>query len=266
MQASDLVQLGVLLVIHGRQFAAGDGWLSEHALREYWSASRSCCDRWLMALDRPARTAVRRQRKLAVVQEVLSSEILTRIWTALASERERREAQSHAGPVVQNVLAGHQDVRNRALAYLVAASERGWREAEWGNLWRLRCEAWTDLLLSHLWPDCAVDAWAFDTHRLRDFSHDHRARTESPFTRFEGGQLLRRLACSLSPAESRCDLAALRTRIAYSIAACLPAEWIDATGPFADLWLQRLRWIADDLHLWAERERAAPSSGSAAYT
>ena len=259
MQVGDLVQLGVTLVFHGRQFAAGDGWLSENALREYWSASRSCCDRWLMALDGPARTAVGRRQKLAVVQEVLSSEILTRIWTALASERERREAQSHAAPVVQNVLAGHQDVRNRALAYLVAASERGWREAEWGNQWRLRCEAWTDLLLSHLWPDCAVETWAFDTDRLHDFAQDRLSRNESPLARIGGRLPLRTLAFSLSPQRSIRELSVFRTRIAYSIAACFPAEWIDATGPFGDLWLQRLRWIADDLQVWAARERAAPS-------
>ncbi len=259
MQVGDLVHLGVTLVIHGRRFVAGDGWLSENALREYWSASRACCDRWLMALDRPAGTAVGRRQKLAVIQEVLSSEILTRIWTAVACERERREARSRAAPVVQNVLAGHQDVRNRALASLVAASEREWGEAEWGNLWRLRCEGWTDLLLSHLWPDCAVETWAFDTARLHDFSQDRLSRTESPLARIGGRLPLRTLAFSLSPQGCIRELTVFRTRIAYSIAACFPAEWIDATGPFADLWLQRLRWIADDLHVWAERERAESS-------
>jgi hypothetical protein len=265
MHTSDLVELSGMIAMHGGTFVRGHGRLSDRGVREYWSASRARCDRWVTTLSALQRShAAPRLSVLPLLEEVFATEILTRVWTAVASERDRRDQSRVASPVVRNILLGHLDARNRALHWMARAYEQGWDAAVEANRLRSRSERWTDLLLAHLLPECPVDGCAFDRARVGDFADDLPATVPPAGRNAHGqagppnataqrvvgtaGELLRvslRTAFPAAPAPG--PNADLNARIAYSIASSFPAEHIEATGPFANLWIQRLQLTADDL-------------------
>ena len=182
-----------------------------------------------------------------MLEEILSGEMLTRVWTAVLCAYDRRRHSDEAEPAARSVMIGHMEARHRVLTLMVRGPGIDAEAALKLNRLRRRTERWTDLLVGHLAGGCAVERIC-----LR------------PAT---GPRLCRRLAGS-KPASRRPQvwplvLASLRTafrqvlsaespnaelnaRIAAGILACFPADLFDSTGLMRSLWLMRLMNAAED--------------------
>ena len=273
MHAGELVQLAAILATHGGLLVRDRAELAASGLQEYWTASKCRHDRWSRVLadynaaGKHALIPSRWQAVRPIVEEILLSEVLVRVWTAVLASYDRYRGAAEAEPIARSVLIGQMEARHRAMKLLVYAP--GVRIADAIDLNRLRrkAERWTDLLLANLARSCRIDELASDPARARDFAAD----LEQDVTEGRNQQtwpiLLASLRSSIASLAVRpTSNADLNERIAASILACFPGELFDSTCQFHSLWVARLRYAADDAQgmidqLWnLETTVAAPQS------
>ena len=255
MQAHQLVELSALIAVNSRGFVHAPGRLSDARIGQYWSSSRSRFDRWAKTLRdfAPAKSTQNRRPSAAwksvypTLEEIFTGEILTRVWTAMACEHDRRRGSSSVSPVVRSVVLGHMESRNRALNVMFRAQEHEERQVLLADRLRRRSERWTDMLLAYILPNCEIDQVAFDQKRTREFARD----LQDEFRGAQMEQAWRLMAVSLKAAFGAlaCEFSPnpdFNSRIASSIVACFRPETFECTGPFSSLWMERLDSTADD--------------------
>lgn len=255
MRSYDLIELSALIAVNGRTFLEGRGRLSDNSVTHYWSASRCRFDRWAHALrmdsDRLSSQAEKApavwQHARPILEEILTGEVLTRVWTAVACQHDRQRGSSYVSPVVRSVFLGHMEARNRALNFMFRAQECDPDTVLDINRVRHRSERWTDMLLSYLTPVCDITQAAFDRKRVADFAEDVFDQFRQP-NREQAWQLL---SVALRNAFGNCLAARapngdLNAQIAISILANLRPEAFEATGSLDSLWMERLEYTTAD--------------------
>ena len=253
MHARELVELSALVAAHGPLLIGQEASLPQRGIEQYWVASKSRLDRWNWTLKQLAVKAAGcygaadRLLVRGVCEEILTGEVLTRVWSAVLSACDRRWGTDMAEPIAHSVLLGHLEARHRVLTLLVSGPGIDAEEAVKLNWLRRRSERWTDLLVGRLVQQFAVSEFAVDPDRARQFAEDLRRQS-----RHEGD----RLAWSLIEASLRAAFrqglvaaspnADLNAAIASSILSCFPADLFDGTGLFPSAWLLRLTRITSD--------------------
>jgi hypothetical protein len=223
--------------------------LPDCSIAQYWSVSRNRFDRWAVALKRDLERLRSGEEKVPVIwrharpvlEEILTGEMLTRVWTAVACAHDRQAGVSYVSPVVRSVFLGHLEARNRALNFMFYAQDHELGAVLNVNQIRHRCERWTDMLLAYLVPFCDVANVACDAKRVADFAED--AGDQLRRSNAEQVWRLLRLALRSTFGRSLAKLspnADLNSHIASSILACLRAEMIDATSTLDSVWMERL--------------------------
>lgn len=248
MQARELVELAAVIAANGPQLIASSAPVSSTALRQYWTASKSRLDRWYRSLKEHTATPGQHWTQLRpVLDEILTGEVLTRVWTAVVCSHERQGGARDAEPLMRSVLIGHLEARNRVLSLIVDSSAVSLQAAVALNQLRRRAERWTDLLLGYLGPDCDVGEWAFDSVRAQDFADDWAGETRSASRRQAWKLLMASLRAGfLDPTAKPSPNADLNTQIATSILASLDPQLFDSTGPMRSLWITRLSIVTSD--------------------
>jgi len=279
MHARELVELAAIVSAHGPVLIQSGTPIPVDSIEQYWTTSKVRLDRWAWRLRRFAAEADTdaRQRQLqwpeirGVLEEILTGEVLTRVWTAVLCGYDRRHGSDEAEPVARSVLIGHMEARHRVLTLMVRGPGIDTEAAVKLNHLRRRAELWTDLLVGHLAGSCAVSEFAFDPRRAQDFAADLRERSHLvggrhvwPLVQASLRAAFRR---GLGPQSPNPDLNA---RIAASILSCFPPDLFDSTGLLGSLWLMRLTNVAEDtqgmiedllsLERPATTPRAAPST------
>jgi hypothetical protein len=245
MQAGELIHLAALIAAQG---ALPGGALSTNSLGNYWMASKCRLDRWYGALRPPSARHIGNWPALrSVIEEILLSEVLVRVWTGFLVLHDRAVGEDEAEPLARSVLSGHLEARQRALSLLLHATGVPISDAIAINHLRRKTDRWTDLLLGYLAPRCDLSDLATDAQRVRDFALDWQdAPAEASSPRWPLLLASLQEAFPIDPA-IRGPTADLNERIAASILSCFPSESFDSTGPFRGLWMVRLRYAADSL-------------------
>ncbi len=257
MHARELVELAAIISAHGPVLVRGRGCVSEGGIEQYWVASKCRLDRWSRALKTidvkrsvPPGAARRQSRPSfpdGLLEEILTGEVLTRVWAAVLSAYDRRRGTQEVEPIARSILIGQLEARHRVLTLLVRASEIDTAWAMRLNTIRRRCERWTDLLVGYLTGLEDVADFAIEPDRARDFAEDLRYRSN-----LAGGRQAWPLVLSSLRAAFQQGLigdspnADLNAQIASSVLACFPAELFDSTGLFRSLWLMRLTNMVGD--------------------
>ena len=255
MHACDLVQLAALVAAHGRAFAAGAGRVSSAALDDYWAASKCRLERWSRSL-KSFTTAVHHSRADAlaqwplvrpVIEEILLSELLTRVWSGVLAAHDRRHGQSESDPVARSVMMGHLEARHRALTMLLHGPGVGTVAAVELNRLRTRVERWIDMLVGGVLEGDDLTQFAIDPDRAREFAADLRERRQQPLALHAWQLTLASLKAAFRPQrENRSGNDDLNTRIATAVVACFPPDLFDATGVLQSLWVVRLSNVTAD--------------------
>ena len=276
MHTQELVELAALVATHGSALISGPAGLSRANLEDYWTASKCRIDRWGRKLreysleteelgENWARD--RWSEVLPVLQEVLTSEVLARVWAAVVTAHDHHHGSDLAEPIARSILAAHLEARNRVLRLIHSGPYAGSQEAASLDQIRRRCERWTDLYIGYLITAHDVAEFAIDPGRAREFagdisSEDHQG-VGRPARALAMGSLRASFPMKLVGPSPNIDLNA---RIAASIVACFPAEIFDSTGLFRSLWLAQIQNTANDAEemlnelLNLEGEPAASSS------
>jgi hypothetical protein len=267
MHSRELVELAALASAHGLVLIrSGEASLPIEGLGQYWSASKCRQDRWrrvlkaasysspeVSPLDRLTKAPGENESSpgagsvTGVIEEILLSEVLTRVWTALMSAFDERHGSAENAPVAESVLVGHAEARNGALTLLVQGPGVSSREALALNQLRRRAERWTDLLVGHICLEHDVSRLAPNPETALEFASDLRHQQAWSTDSQAWPLVLASLRAAFregtsSPAPN----GDLNRRIAAGVLACLPPELFDATGLVQSLWMARITRAADD--------------------
>jgi hypothetical protein len=278
MHVRELVEVAGLVAFHGPTLIAAPESAQLAYLEQYWSASRSRFDSWSRAL-KAYPSAVNQDSRQALdawveirgaIDEIFTSELLVRVWTAVLVVGDQRRGEDVAAPIARNVLAAHMDIRRRALELLVAGTGLSIAQSTALNRLRRRTERWSDMLVGGLAHCGEVLQFAVEPDRALDFGSDLGCRREAP-----GGRQAWRLTLialrgafhtGLSPIAANGDANA---RIVAAILGCFSEDLFDSTGLFQSLWMMRLSATASDVQglvsdLLEPKPRRLPAFPSAA--
>lgn len=246
MHVRELVEVAVMVVTQAESFFTEASCRRDPASiwSRYWTVSRCRLDRWQRRLPSAAGPQTRMSRSTA--EEILTSEILTRVWTALlclAQHDDRTERE----PIARNIYLAHQEARNRVLKLLAHPEMLPVADAIALNRLRRRCERWTDLLLAYLSQHGAVEEFAFDAARMHDFAEDlhddgvFEGRGESWL------MLLASLRSAFQQGYSNCGPNAdLNKQLATLIMRCFPAQGTGEAELPAGMWQLRLERLTSE--------------------
>lgn len=255
MHARDLAELAALVAVHSPLIIEGAGRVPAGASEEYWAASKCRLDRWTRLLKQLTAAATEPQlpatlswaRVRPALEEIIASELLARLWAAVAVGYDAVRGDDDLAPAARNILAGHLDVRRRLLALLADGRAIELPNAVRLNHLRRRVERWNDMLLAHVGPWVAIDEFAFEPGRARDFSEDLDRQSACSQQQLTSKLVLTSLRASF--AEGLADRPAhsdLNQRIGAAVLSALREEITDSTGLVKSLWLERISQTASD--------------------
>jgi len=256
MHTCELIDLAAIVSIHGPVLIRDADVISDRAIEEYWTASKCRLDRWGRALkglsvklaDAQPRSACRTSQGVrGVLEEILTGEILTRVWTAVMCAYDRHRGTDLMEPVVRSILIGHLEARHRVLTLLVKGSGLDTEQAVKFNRLRQRTECWTDMLVGYLAGLHDISEFAIDPERAEGFAEDLSYRSRLPGGRHAWPLIQASLRAGFSKGlASPSPNADLNQRIAAAILSCLPCGVFDGTGLFRSIWMTRLTNVSSD--------------------
>jgi small-conductance mechanosensitive channel len=255
MHARELAELAALVAVHSPVIAQGRGRVPHSSTEQYWAASKCRLDRWGRLLRQLAAAAGEPQRPATlawprvrpVLEEILVTELLTRMWTAAAAAYDAVHGDQDLEPIARNILAGHLDARRRLLGLLADGRAIQLPEAVKLNHLRRRVERWNDMLLAHLAQHIDIGEFAFEPQRARDFAEDLDQQSASVERRFTCQLVLVSMRASFSEGlTEHSPNGDLNRRIGSAVLAAFRDEISDSTGLVKSLWLERISRTASD--------------------
>jgi hypothetical protein len=255
MHARELIELAALVSAQGPVLVRSEHSIPASGIERYWTTSKIRIDRWTHSLKdltlQISDDARQRERKWpetrGVFEEILTGEILTRVWAAVLCAYDRSRGTDEAEPVARSVMIGHSEARHRVLTLLSRVVGMDGRSAVRLNRLRRHAERWTDLLVGRLADIQDVSEFAVDAKRAMDFAEDAPNRQGFEASRLAWPLLLaslrRAFQRELGPISPNAELNA---GIAASILSCFPSEPLDSSGLFRSLWLLRVTSIAEE--------------------
>ena len=256
MHASELVELAAAVSTQGPALIHGKVRPSAAAIEQYWRGSKCRLDRWSRTLRQYAKdapTAGHEWRDThwpmtgAVFEEVLTGEILTRVFAAVMCGYDRHHGSNVVEPAARSILIGHLEARHRVLTILVRGPGINVQQAMMLNQLRHKAERWCDMLLGYLVAHVEIDDFAVDRDRAKEFSEDLSHQNELK----NGSNAWALIKASMKTAFGRglSPLAAngeLNEKIALGVMACFSSDQFDSIRMLQSLWMTRLRSVADD--------------------
>jgi len=255
MHPRETAELAAWVAVHSPALVQGAGRVPQLASEQYWSSSKCRLDRWrrlfkqfTASSDAPVKPATLSwPRVRPVLEEILTSELLTRVWTATAAAYDAVRHDQDLEPIARNIYSGHLDIRRRLLALMADGRSLPGKDVELLDQLRRRIERWGDMLLAHLADQIDIEEFAFNPQRASDFAADldqESAHSERDFTT----QLMftsLRTSFSFGLAD-RTPNSDLNRKIGTAILGCFGDELSNSTGLSPALWLERITRTASD--------------------
>jgi hypothetical protein len=253
MHVREQAELAAVIAVQSSAIVGCGVKVSTGINEQYWSASKCRLDRWCRLLRQLAAATDPSQlqgtlawpRVAPVLEEILVSEILTRIWAAAAAAYDAYVGEDELEPVARNVFAGHLDARRQLLALLADGRVIAPTEVTRLDHLRRRVERWTDMLLAHLSHLTDISLFAFQSDRARDFADDLDRRAPEEQRRFTCQLIISSLRASfadgLSEASPNRDL---NRRLASALLPLFQGDSDDSLTTASSLWLERMHQMA----------------------
>ena len=246
MHDREQIELAALVSDHGPELVEGSQHLPQTHFEAYWVASKCRLDRWGRSLrelaassDQPSDDSLVRTRTgPAVVQEILATEVLTRVWTAVVCAFDRLRQSAEVEPVARSAMIGHLEARHRAMCLLLKGTGLSQSQCARLNQLRRKAECWSNLLVGRLAAFYDVAEFAVDPAAARLIGKDYELRRARSSDWEIQLSALRAAFCETPWYES--PNTDLNQQVTSSIIACFRSELFHATGVMRSLWLTRL--------------------------
>lgn len=250
-QAKMLVELAALAAYHGNAFLSSGASMSRSGIESYWLGSRNRLDAWAVDMKRLEQLNSERAEQghfdvdesmwssfASLNEEIMVSEVLTRVWTTLGCALDQRTETNEAEPFVRSVFTGHLEARHRIMRLGFEKMNFSPVQARKADKARRHAERWTDILLGYLRSTCKTDEFAFEPDRVVDFSASlcgHHA------PELAQSLLMVSLRSTFRTGFiDRCPNPGYNQQIAAAVLACYGPDVFDSIGIFKTLWQTRL--------------------------
>ncbi len=252
MHANQLVHLASLLSHHREALIHEADPVVPPALMDYWAAAKARHCRWADFLNawQAEHASMKKtdagqrerhwNRTRACLEEILLSDLTTRVFAAAAQAIDDRLGIREWSPVTGSIHQRQHEFRGRAMQLLLVDPDVPFKNRLALDQLRRRVERWTDFLLAPWSRQADVSSFAFDVDRVADhaetLANGHRIGNETYWTlaqaSLEGA--FRRPMFTL-PFSAR-----LNRQIAVSILGCFPQSLFSLDGEDAPAWVPRL--------------------------
>ena len=255
MHAKQLAEIGGWLSICSQLFTHGGQPANATSAMRYWAASKCRLQRWQAALkvfeedfENPCEMHDPWHAIEVVLQEILISDVLTRVWTAVLIQHDRVINHNEMQSIGHSVFIGHLEARNRAMRLIMANEESNPVACERINELRRRMERWIDLLLSRVSDLEVALQFGFDPHRVRDFAGDRHMEDQERREQTEK-LLLASLSSSLRRGVREWSANPdLNREVAAGVLACFPNDRFDTHGIPKSVMLMQMEQVQNDTH------------------
>ena len=249
MHACELIQFAATIANHASVLIQQGGPFPPEAIEQYWAMSKCRQENWARALkdfsqgrqDTSGSAPSSACDIQPILEEVLASEILSRIWAAVCTLADAQRGAKDSSAIVQNILVGHLEARHRVLGLMVYGYGLRVEDSVALNRLRIRNEYWTDTLLALVGVGAARAEWAFQPDRVKNLARSLQQQGSVGGKDYARSLLVATFAATYQqPPNAFSTHAELNRRIASSIVACMPPQIFDATGQLGSvqqLWL-----------------------------
>lgn len=253
MNARRLAKIAATLASHGDRIVDSPLVRERFDAETYWQACEQRLRRWNQALslfkaDLEEADGHRPWPALAIiVEEILYSEMLTRVWTAALSISQRSAIDHDKDAIIRAVWIGQLATRNQALQLIYRGLDDNCPDAKQLDALRRKLERWCDILLSRFAQYGDLKQFAFDIDRVEEWSRDN---TEASHEQQQHAwellkeSLFRTLDDSPSHPAANPDL---NRQVALTISSSLPQEDESQLEETESPWLSRLNNKASEM-------------------
>jgi hypothetical protein len=235
MHSCDLLQLAAILALHGPELAVRQPEHLDANLGSYWLASRRRIDSWnrhLRQLSAATAHAVKIPSPANMLEEIIVSEPLTRVWTAIVVASHQNSQRNKAQAVVENIMNAHLTIRHHAMSLLARHSINPETTPLLAQL-ESRTARWTDLLIAYLEQNHRVSHLAPHPERSLDFAEDLHSQARRPGSHTASAITLaamrQAICCKISPKSHHANL---NFQIGAAIVDSCDAEVLESAGLF----------------------------------
>jgi hypothetical protein len=246
-----IVELATVIAARSRMVIDRSEPLSPDALFRYGSRSLARIRGWRERIDafpREVSSLLPELRESAwarvepVLFDVLTSDLITRLWGAILTANDARNRRSQAGPVGSSVFRSHLYVRQSVMSLLANAPMFVADRAARVDRVRRRIERWCDVLLGPLVLEFHCTEYVFQPARSAEFGREFLTTPEG--VRRDQLWELYRLSLfaffrDLPGVENMARN--LRQEILQSIIECFPLDPDNAADRLPASWISRLR-------------------------
>lgn len=127
---------------------------------------------WLTSTAPSARASAWK-RGSVLIEEILLSEPLARVCTAVATHLEESLVDCDSRAILHNVFSNHLEVRKRSLTWILEGVDAGVEDAQRLNRMRCYLEHWNDMLIGFFAAPETRDQYAFNANRAQEFSEEY---------------------------------------------------------------------------------------------
>lgn len=237
MHASQLAEIASWTAVYSETLVFGQQEQSELVAKEYWTASKSRLNRWVTAL-RMFQDDLNDENRShdpwpaieTVVQEILISEFMTRIFSATVLAHDWYQGTDELHGLAHSIHVSHIEAKNRAIRVLLAGQADNEVVFDRLNTLRRKIERWTDLFLAQVPNLVTARMFGFDSNRVSDFFNEQRHHRGPEFSRRQ--HIL--MASFASEMKKYCSSysanPSLNSRIGSGVMSCFPADRFDSLG------------------------------------
>ena len=251
--------LAALVSQHGPAILYRHDAIPPEAVTQYWATSRARFELWQRTLARyreaeEAGSSIGLRTwwcdHVAVLEDVLVTDLLTRVIAAMAAGLDEAAGTDEISPVTHAVHLTHLEARNRVQQMMLFGRGNSVQDAVRLNRLRQGVERWIDALIGRM--------SARTPGTLRYAINIGRATTHAEETRDLGHGAARQTACWVMNAAMH-DMLRTRTsetaalpdankKVAQSVMLMLRPDLFDSVGVLKSLWLHRLELDSERTH------------------
>lgn len=251
MHCVTLAELSAILSQHGPDLIASGTAIRAESVTCYWATSRKRLASWHHALAR-RRELHRRGRcdalrfwwdhNMPLLEEIIASEMLTRVLASLTAQIESKTHRDEVSPVTHSIYLSHLDASHRVVQMMIG--HEGYAVEHVVRLNRLRkgVERWTDALIGRMSIELAEGlAFAFDFERSRSFSREARdcgVGTARTIHCWLMNASMREMLCQRT--SDRPAFASQNKDVADAVMMMLQSELLDDFGTIRSGWTHRI--------------------------
>ena len=174
MNLRDISDAAAWMATHSRWVIEDGLPLPVNLLEEYWQLSRTRLRSWNQALQTLALGSDPHAESLAVLlEEILVSEMATRVWTTIVVAQDRRQHSHQSEPIARCAFLWQLEARRQVLTLLTGGSAFPLGTLQRIDRLRRRIERWTDVLLGTHFSESRVLEFTFCEPRAMEFYDDN---------------------------------------------------------------------------------------------